>query len=105
RRLVRKPDRARAEEFRAGGDDAWSGGIFVWRVSVFRAARQEHAPDVARVTRERYEEAPSISIDYALMEKARNVVSVPGEFGWSDVGSWDALIRSGAEIPPGIRPE
>lgn len=105
RRFVEKPDRARAEEFLAAGNYAWNGGIFVWRVSVFRAALQQYAPDVARVTREQYEEAPSISIDYALMEKARNVVSVPGEFGWSDVGSWDALIRSGAEIPAGVRPE
>jgi mannose-1-phosphate guanylyltransferase len=104
-RFVEKPDRARAEEFLAGGNYAWNGGIFVWRVSVFRAALQQYAPDVASVTRERYEEAPSISIDYALMEKARNVVSVRGEFGWSDIGSWDALIRSGAEIPAGVRPE
>ena len=101
RRFVEKPDLARAEEFVRAGNYAWNGGIFVWRVSVFRVALEQYVPEVARVTRERYEEAPSISIDYALMEKARNVVSVPGEFGWSDVGSWDALIRSGAEIPPG----
>ncbi|HEY2325454.1 MAG TPA: mannose-1-phosphate guanylyltransferase [Thermoanaerobaculia bacterium] len=105
RRFVEKPDRARAEEFVRAGNYAWNGGIFVWRVSVFRAALQQHAPEIAKVTRERYEEAPSISIDYALMEKAQNVVCVPGEFGWSDVGSWDALIRAGAEIPAGVRPE
>lgn len=105
RRFVEKPDHARAEEFLKAGNYAWNGGIFVWRVSVFRAALEQHAPEIAKVTRARYEEAPSISIDYALMEKARNVVCVPGEFGWSDVGSWDALIRSGAEIPEGVRPE
>jgi mannose-1-phosphate guanylyltransferase/mannose-6-phosphate isomerase len=104
RRFVEKPDRARAEEFLRAGNYAWNASMFVWRVSVFRRALQEHAPEIARVTRENYEEAPSISIDYALMEKARNVVCVPGEFGWSDVGSWDALIRAGAEIPEGVRP-
>jgi mannose-1-phosphate guanylyltransferase len=104
-RFVEKPDRARAEEFLRAGNYVWNGGIFVWRVSVFRRALQEYAPEVANVTRERYGEAPSISIDYALMEKARNVVCVPGEFGWSDVGSWDALIRAGAEIPEGVRPD
>jgi mannose-1-phosphate guanylyltransferase len=41
---------------------------------------------------------PSISIDYALMEKARNVVTVRGEFGWSDVGSFEALRRVGVEV-------
>jgi mannose-1-phosphate guanylyltransferase len=104
RRFVEKPDRAHAEEFVRAGNYAWNGGIFVWRVSVFRAALQQHAPEIANVTRERYEDAPSISIDYALMERARNVVCVRGEFGWSDVGSWDALIRAGAEIPDGVRP-
>ena len=105
RRFVEKPDRARAEEFVRAGNYAWNGGIFVWRVSVFRAALEQHAPEIAKVTRARYEDIPSISIDYALMEKARNVVCIPGEFGWSDVGSWDALVRAGAEIPPGVRPE
>jgi mannose-1-phosphate guanylyltransferase len=104
-RFVEKPDQARAEEFLRAGNYAWNGGIFVWRISVFRKALQQFAPEVARVTRETYNDVPSISIDYALMEKARNVVSVRGDFGWSDVGSWDALIRAGAEIPAGVRPE
>jgi len=45
------------------------------------------------VTRERYAEAPAIAIDYALMEKARNVAAIRGDFGWSDVGSFEALNR------------
>lgn len=105
RRFVEKPNRERAEEFLRAGNYAWNGGIFVWRVSVFRAELERVAPEIARVSLENYESMPSISIDYALMEHARNVVSVPGEFGWSDVGSWDALIRAGAEIPEGVRPE
>jgi mannose-1-phosphate guanylyltransferase len=105
RRFVEKPDRARAEEFLRAGNFGWNAGMFVWRVSVFRAELERAAPDIARVTREVYESMPSISIDYALMEKTRNVATVIGDFGWSDVGSWDALIRAGAEIPPGVRPE
>lgn len=104
RRFVEKPDRARADEFLRAGNYAWNGGIFLWRVGVFRAELERVAPEIARVTREAYESMPSISIDYALMEKAHHVVSVGGEFGWSDVGSWNALIRAGAEIPPGITP-
>jgi mannose-1-phosphate guanylyltransferase len=93
RRFTEKPSRERAEEFLRAGNYAWNGGIFVWRASVFRSELERAAPEVARVTRERYEDAPSISIDYALMEKARNVVTVPGDFGWSDVGTWTAVAR------------
>jgi len=50
------------------------------------------------VTRETYDNAPSISIDYALMEKATNVVAVRGDFEWSDVGSWEALKKIIPEI-------
>jgi mannose-1-phosphate guanylyltransferase len=105
RRFVEKPDRARAEEFLRAGNFAWNASMFVWRISVFRRELERTAPEIARVTREAYERAPSISIDYALMEKSRNVATVIGDFGWSDVGTWDALIRAGAEIPEGIRPE
>ncbi|MGZ4810911.1 MAG: mannose-1-phosphate guanylyltransferase/mannose-6-phosphate isomerase, partial [Thermoanaerobaculia bacterium] len=62
------------------------------------------APAVARVTFENYETMPNISIDYALMEKAPRVATIRGDFGWSDVGSWDALRKSGATIPEGIVP-
>jgi len=103
-RFVEKPDRERAEEFLRAGNYAWNAGMFVWRANVFRRELTRLAPEVARVTRETYNDAPSISIDYALMEKATNVVTLRGDFGWSDVGSWDALIRSGASIPPHLLP-
>jgi mannose-1-phosphate guanylyltransferase len=99
KRFVEKPDRERAEEFLRAGNYAWNAGMFVWRASVFRRELTRLAPEVARVTGETYDDAPSISIDYALMEKATNVVTLRGDFGWSDVGSWDALRR----IVPDIR--
>ena len=92
-RFVEKPSRERAQEFLRAGNYAWNGGIFVWRTSIFRSELERHAPEVARVTRGNYDEVPSISIDYALMEKTSNVVTLRGDFGWSDVGSWDALRR------------
>src|ERR1044072_2953105 len=103
--VVEKPDPARAEEFLRAGNYAWNAGMFIWRASVFRQALERHAPELASVTRESYDDAPAISIDYALMEKAANVVAVRGEFEWSDVGNWEALRRSGATIPPGIVPQ
>jgi mannose-1-phosphate guanylyltransferase len=105
RRVVEKPDRARAEEFVAAGNYVWNAGLFVWRTSVFRMALTAAAPEIAELAdrigtsgdpaqrEQRYSEMPSISIDYALMEKAKNVATVRGEFGWSDVGSWNAIAR------------
>ena len=92
-RFTEKPSREVAEEFVRAGNYAWNASMFVWRTSAFRAALRQHAPEVARVTRETYGEAPSISIDYALMEKAPNVAALRGDFGWSDVGSFEALNR------------
>ena len=98
KRFVEKPDATRAEEFLHAGNYAWNAGMFIWRASVFRRALQQYAPDIARVTRETYDNVPSISIDYALMEKATNVVAVRGDFEWSDVGSWEALKKIIPEI-------
>jgi len=105
RRFTEKPSRERAEEFLRAGNYAWNAGMFIWRSEVFRMALDRTAPEIARVTRKNYESMPNISIDYALMEKAPRVATIRGDFGWSDVGSWDALRRSGATIPDGITPE
>jgi mannose-1-phosphate guanylyltransferase len=95
-KFVEKPPRETAEEFLRAGNYAWNAGMFVWRASVFRRALETAAPEIARVTRETYESMPNISIDYALMEKAPNVVALRGDFDWSDVGSFEALRRLGA---------
>jgi len=104
RRFTEKPSRERAEEFLRSGNYAWNGGIFVWRSTVFRRELERAAPALARVAHDNYAQMPNISIDYALMEKAPRVATIRGDFGWSDVGSWEALRRSGATIPPGVEP-
>jgi mannose-1-phosphate guanylyltransferase len=90
-RFTEKPSIEVAEEFLRAGN-------YACRTSVFRAALHELAPGVARVTREHYDETPSISIDYALMEKAPRVAAIRGDFGWSDVGSFEALARVGVPV-------
>jgi mannose-1-phosphate guanylyltransferase len=97
-RFTEKPSRDRAEEFLEAGNYAWNASMFVWRASVFRRALEAAAPEIARVTRETYEAMPSISIDYALMEKAPRVAAIRGDFGWSDVGSFEALERAGVPV-------
>jgi Mannose-1-phosphate guanylyltransferase len=96
--FTEKPSRERAEEFLKAGNYAWNASMFVWRASVFRRALEAAAPEIARVTRETYEAMPSISIDYALMEKAPRVAALRGDFGWSDVGSFEALERAGVPV-------
>ncbi|MCM2317660.1 MAG: mannose-1-phosphate guanylyltransferase [Thermoanaerobaculia bacterium] len=113
-RFVEKPTRERAEEFIADGRYLWNGGMFVWRLGVFFDALTTAAPEIAALARRFacegdataaasiFESMPSISIDYALMEKAARVATVRGEFGWSDVGSWAAVARViGDSLPPG----
>lgn len=111
-RFVEKPDRFNAEKYLVEGNYYWNSGIFVWRPSVLLGLVQEHLPDIAKMLPQMrravldndrellntfYKDMPFISIDYGVMEKAKNVLVIPGDFGWDDVGSWTALER----ISPG----
>jgi len=101
RRFVEKPDAATAERYVHSGEYLWNGGIFVFRAQVMLDALREHLPALAdgleRIRASRrslgkvFPALPSISIDYAVMEKARNIAVLPGDFGWSDVGSFAAM--------------
>lgn len=105
-----KPSREVAEEYLRTGNYAWNASIFVWRASVFRRALEAEAPEIASLAErivtsgdparraEHYEAMPSISIDYALMEKAPRVAAIRGNFGWSDVGSFESLERVGVPV-------
>lgn len=101
-----KPKPAQAKKFLAQGNHAWNSGMFIWRADVFARKLEEFAPEFflhwkriirALKRKERagiaavFREIPATSIDYALMEKAKGVVMVKGNFGWSDVGSWASL--------------
>jgi mannose-1-phosphate guanylyltransferase len=110
RRFTEKPSRDVAEEFLRAGNYLWNASMFVWRASVFRRALETAAPEIASLADrivssgdpgkrvEHYEAMPSISIDYALMEKAPNVAAIRGDFGWSDVGTFEALERVGVPV-------
>lgn len=103
RSFKEKPDRARAEEFLRAGNYAWNASMFVWRTDVFRRALEAAAPEISRVSDANYEEMPSISIDYALMEKTPRVATIRGDFEWSDVGSFEALEKVGVVLPESVR--
>ena len=101
-RFTEKPAREVAERFLRAGNYAWNGGMFVWRWEVFLREISRVVPALARVTVENYDEMPATSIDYALMEKSSAVATVRGDFGWSDVGSFEALRRVGVVLPEGL---
>jgi mannose-1-phosphate guanylyltransferase len=104
-----KPSPARARAYLAAGNYVWNSGMFIWRADAILAAFREFLPEfhaglerfgeAVGTRREKaalvrlYRDAPSISIDYAVMEKAHNVACVRGAFDWDDVGSWLALGR------------
>lgn len=100
KRFVEKPDRARAEQFLAARTFLWNSGMFVWTTRAVLAALREHAPAVTtplercRTSADviaAYPSLPSVAIDVAVMEKARDVRVVPFSIAWSDVGAWSAL--------------
>jgi mannose-1-phosphate guanylyltransferase len=104
-----KPDRGTAQEFVAAGRFLWNAGIFVWKAATILQALKRHEPQIGE-TLDRLKPAvgtpgwdaalavefpqmKSISIDYAVLERAQNVCVVEAPFAWDDVGSWQALGR------------
>ncbi len=93
KRFVEKPDLATARRFVASGRYRWNAGMFVWSAPAVRAAFEQHAPAVWRGVKDDYAKVEKISVDYAIMEKAGNVVVANGSFDWDDVGDWPAVAR------------
>lgn len=105
-RFVEKPNAARAAEFLAAGNYFWNSGMFAFSVRTILEELRTHAPDVLSAAQaalplntnpameleaKAFAQAPSISIDYAVMEKSQHIALVPSDFGWSDMGSWKAV--------------
>lgn len=105
--FTEKPDHDTAVRFIESGDFLWNAGIFIWSLKSIRAAYKTHLPEMeARFQEGRsvygtageaafiasiYDTCENVSIDYGIMEKARNVFTVVSDFGWSDLGTWGSL--------------
>jgi len=117
-RFVEKPDGATAAAFVEGGRHYWNAGIFLFSAGTYLDALRAHAPDIAdcmqsamatpavdglfvRPDATAFRACRSTSIDYAVMEPSATTVVVPVDFGWSDVGSWDALWAISAQDADG----
>lgn len=98
KRFVEKPDLKKAQSYVRRENFYWNGGIFTWRIEVFMAAMKKHSPAYGRTLdlsdlERSYKKLPNTSIDYALMEKAKNIVLCRAAMDWCDVGSWDMYLE------------
>ena len=103
-----KPDAATAKSYIASGDYVWNAGMFIWRVSAILSSFDKNASEIVKILskdmtaynsqREQayiddvYPKTPNISIDYAILEHADNVFTIPSDIGWSDLGTWNSLF-------------
>lgn len=96
-RFTEKPDRPTAEEFLSTGRFSWNSGMFIFRAGVVLKELRTHAPEMLSLLEEQgtaaYSQLPKISIDYALMEKTKLAYVLPADFGWDDLGDWNAIER------------
>lgn len=116
-RFVEKPNRETAMEYLKTGDYFWNSGMFVWKASTVMASMQEYMPDIyehlqnisnsigtdeeTKVLHDEFVAMRSESVDYGIMEKAKDIYVLPGQFGWDDVGSWLAVGRIKGEDESG----
>lgn len=104
-----KPDHATASEYLQAGTFYWNCGIFVWKAKTILNELEQHQPDLFHHLQKidpeggqtqfkqqlevTFPEMPSISIDYAVLEKSKSISVVEAPFNWDDVGSWEAMSR------------
>lgn len=89
-KFVEKPDLKTAQKYLQAGDYFWNSGMFVFSAATFREELHKHCPEIATAS---FEAMPSISIDYAVLEKSERVAMVPLEVTWSDIGSWENVYE------------
>jgi mannose-1-phosphate guanylyltransferase len=109
-RFVEKPNLKRAVEYLSDGHYRWNAGMFIWSFVTITNSLEQHQPEMhdacqrwfkaardprklGRLLKKEYPAIQKISIDYALMEHAQNVVVADGAFDWDDLGAWPALAR------------
>lgn len=102
-RFIEKPDEKTAEKYLANGNYYWNSGIFIFKASVLLNEASKHAPDIyeklknfdftksSEIPYIEFEKMPSISIDYAIMEKSDKIALVQLKSDWNDLGSWKSI--------------
>ena len=107
-KFVEKPNKELAEKYLQEGSYLWNSGMFLWKTDTIVNNIKEHLPntyealrpvgtceekDLKKVISDNYQKTEAISIDYGVLEKAKNIYVVPTEVAWDDIGSWEAMER------------
>ncbi len=108
-----KPSEKMAKKYYKSGKYFWNSGIFLFKASVFVEALKKYAPEIYSVMKEfdfkksdsidfmKFDKMPSISLDYAVMERADNIVVVPMMSDWNDLGCWESIYDINSKNPDG----
>lgn len=101
-KFVEKPNLEKAQEYFNSGNYFWNAGMFAWKVSSIETAIKLYTPSIHLALFQNnilsqlnsvYPSLEKISIDYAILEKANNVLTIPSHFDWDDIGEWLAIER------------
>ena len=107
-RFVEKPNKELAEEYVSSGNYLWNGGMFIWKVENILNEISKYSPNTYEalhsikdveeeqlqdLINKEYRNIEAISIDYSVLEKSKDVYVIPSDFGWDDIGSWEAVER------------
>jgi mannose-1-phosphate guanylyltransferase len=107
-KFVEKPNEEKAKKYLENGSYLWNGGMFLWKTSTIIDEIKKYSPqtyeaiheiesikeeNLQKLIDEKYHKTESISIDYAVLEKSKNIYVVPSEIGWDDIGTWKSVER------------
>lgn len=107
-KFVEKPDADTAKKYIKGGNFLWNGGMFIWKCStileltkkylnntyyILKGVFEKDNKNFSKVLEERYPKVDNISVDYGIMERTENIYVIPSDFGWDDIGTWQAVER------------
>lgn len=106
--FVEKPNEEKAKEYISEGNYLWNGGMFLWSIKNILSNIKKYSPDtyealhslktaeeelIQKIIDDNYKNTESISIDYCILEKSKDIYVIPSDFGWDDIGSWEAIER------------
>lgn len=105
-KFVEKPDKETALEYVSSGQYVWNSGMYIFKIKTFVRELKKYAPAIyslliqpLEIFMEKFQELPKVSIDVGIAEKSARMVVFEGDFGWSDIGSFDSLAEIAGNAP------